>query len=122
MSENGKTVKQKNLKPHLFPPGVSGNPKGRPPKLICLTSIFKELLTQINPNDPLGRQRLYSFAESALAQAENGKEGFFREIYDRIEGKVKQSIEGDINLNITGDMLAKAFREAQDEGEKSLKS
>jgi len=95
-----------NLKQgHGWKPGQSGNPKGRPPKPICLTGLFKELLTEIDPNDTAGRQRCHRFAERALLQAENGNAAYFKEIMDRMEGKVKLPIEaeGIIELRVRYD-------------------
>ena len=36
-------------------PGQSGNPDGQPPKRECLTSLLKEEIEKVNPEDTEGR-------------------------------------------------------------------
>ena len=72
-----------NLK--LWPKGVSGNPLGRP-KLKPLTDLLKEYLE--NP------QNAAALVESLLKEAiKTGNYLHFKEICDRIEGKVAQRVE-----------------------------
>ena len=110
-----------NSGPHRWTKGQSGNLNGRPKSEVCLTTAIKAQLCEIDPNDSQKRTKLEVLAERTIANA-YADVNYLKQIWERIEGKIAQPIEGDINLNITGDMLAKAFREAQNEGEKSLKS
>ena len=84
--------------------GQSGNPKGRPPKNISLTSELKEQLNQVCPHDPQRRTWLQYLVARWLGQAaENAT--YFRELIERLEGKVTQTIESEgglatVNINV----------------------
>lgn len=91
-------VKEKKMprgKP--WQPGQSGNPAGRPPKELCLTSILKEKLLEIpeevdgKPNTE-GKSRGELIVDKAVELATRGDERHLREVWDRIEGKVPQAI------------------------------
>jgi len=46
-----------NLKQHQWKPGQSGNPKGRPPKDISLTTLVKEIGDWAAPKSVLAQYR-----------------------------------------------------------------
>jgi len=100
-----------NLKP--FKPGQSGNPKGRPPGTVGLTSVLREALNNetnfqiytgelINKkNEPTGtmvRIRVQlptakAIASKVLKMATRGNMKAIEFVFDRLEGKQSQPIE-----------------------------
>ena len=88
-------------------PGYTGNPNGRPKNTITLVG---ELLKYLEDN-PAERERLIM---SLVKEAKSGNTGALRDIFDRVDGKVAEKIEGSLNLLITPDMRALAAREMID--------
>lgn len=68
-----------NIERHRFPKGVSGNPKGRPPK----GAAFAELIALIEKT-PGSREAL---AKVWLKEMLRGNFQFYREYLDRSDGK-----------------------------------
>ena len=85
----------KNLKP--FKPGQSGHP-GRTPKDVSLTSLVKKYMEEVpelvggKKNDKTWRELL---VHAWLVGAYKGNSVLFKELLDRLEGKVMQPIGGD---------------------------
>lgn len=79
----------KNLKPH-FKPGKSGNPKGRPPKRNCLTSLLKDAVQETCPQDKEKRTWSEILTERLLKMASKGDLRAMRLIFEYVEGKPKQ--------------------------------
>jgi hypothetical protein len=89
----------------LRPPwkkGESGNPKGRTPKELCLTSIVKaELEAQAKDRagdllfnkDGTPRTWAQVVGTSIVRQAAAGRQVALKELWDRIDGKVPLPIE-----------------------------
>ena len=77
-----------------FAKGQSGNPKGRPPKDLTLTSIIKDLLEKPCPHDSSKTWR-YALAEQWLEQCYRGNPQLIKELIDRLEGKVVQPLGGE---------------------------
>lgn len=84
------------LKP--WPKGVSGNPSGRPKKVI--TDRLDKILAQLLPESEAKRLKLHQGATvgdamvlAVIRQAKRGNVKAFKEITDRIEGKVTEHIE-----------------------------
>jgi hypothetical protein len=94
---------QKNKFPHgnligkQFPKGVSGNPNGRP-KLTRLTEALREQLAEAMPNAP-ERTVAEAIARTLIREAISGNVQAIREIADRTEGKPKQAIDLDLQIN-----------------------
>ncbi len=84
--------KPENLK--SWPKGKSGNPKGRPRKEDCVTSLMREYLETIPEADKKTRTRAQLLVEAAFHWAMKGKDGYFREIMKRLEGNVAQPLVG----------------------------
>jgi hypothetical protein len=80
-----------------FPPGVSGNPNGRP-KLTRLTECLREQLAETMPNAP-ERTVAEAIARTLIREGIGGNVQAIREIADRTEGKPKQSIDLDLQVN-----------------------
>jgi len=86
-----------------FKPGKSGNPGGRPKKLI--SAAYEELANKKVPNDPKGRTYAEVLAEGQFRAAIKGVTQAAKEITDRLEGKAPQPVEvsgpeGDVNLDL----------------------
>lgn len=88
-----KQEKNNRIKKHQWLKGQSGNPNGRPKKVISLTSEMKAQLTEVCPYDPKGRTWLQYLVDRWLAQASDNAT-YFREVIERLEGKVTQPIGG----------------------------
>jgi hypothetical protein len=83
----------------MFQKGQSGNPKGRPRKDVCLTSLVKEELEKIakNPdgspmkdaNGKVVKMTYYDLLARAIVRgAIKGKTVALKELWDRIDGRV----------------------------------
>jgi hypothetical protein len=85
-----------HLAPYQFPPGVSGNPGGRP-KGRSITAYLNEMLerTEIEGVDiPAGSCGAEALALVFFREAVAGKFPFAKEILDRTEGKVPDRYAG----------------------------
>jgi len=70
-------------------PGQSGNPKGRPPKRECITSLLKEAM-----NSPKQKRTWAEVInERLLAMAVEGDLSAMKLIFEYVAGKPKQSEE-----------------------------
>jgi len=85
-----------HLKAHWWKKGQSGNPKGKPKGAISLTAQLRRLMQQnvrVRKNGRIyttttGEQLL----QMAMHAAKAGKFSFFKEIYDRMDGKVSDKL------------------------------
>ena len=80
----------KNLKP--YPKGVTGHP-GQKPKIYSITAAVKELLDTVPPDETKGRTWIQILALAILTQSLKNPT-FFKELIERLEGKVALPIEG----------------------------
>ena len=91
-----------------FPKGVSGNPKGRPKKENCLTDIMREKLAEMDPDTGL-----YTRAEwivlCTYGLALKGNSAALKEVWERMDGKVKEEIEQTVRRSDDSKLLEKAF-------------
>jgi len=78
--------------------GVSGNPLGRPKNEPLLSPEIRRKLREVCPTDPQGRPWLEVLVESLLQQAAIGNPAAIREILERIDGKVAERVQLDIQL------------------------
>ncbi len=74
-----------------FPPGVSGNPQGRP-KLTKLTEALREQLAGINPDAP-EETIAEQIARALISEAKLGNIAAIREVFDRSEGKAPLTLD-----------------------------
>ncbi len=81
-----------NLRP--FEKGNHANPAGRPKKDCSLTSLLKEKIDQLRPGDAKGRTWRQALVDSWLEDAMKSPV-LFKELLDRLEGKVAQPVIGD---------------------------
>lgn len=103
-----------NLK--MFKPGQSGNPGGRPKGSVSPTNELIKLLEE-NPT------RARDMAQRLLDNACKGIDTlpYFKEVANRIDGKVTDKLEVKGHLVITPDMRALAARELTETKEDEAK-
>jgi Family of unknown function (DUF5681) len=82
-----------NLRP--WRPGQSGNPQGRPKKLI--TEATREWLAKVDESTGLTNAQMV--AKAQVEQAIKGETAAYNAVADRTEGKVIQPIAGDADGN-----------------------
>ncbi len=86
----------KNLRP--FQKGNSGNLNGRPPKDVSLTSLLKKYIETTpalidgKPNTKTWRELL---VETWVFASHKGNPVLFKELLERLEGKVTQPVSGE---------------------------
>ncbi len=80
-----------------FPKGISGNPQGRP-KITKLTEALRQQLAETNPDAP-EETIAEQIARALISEAKIGNVQAIREIGDRTEGKPKQAIDLDMQIN-----------------------
>ena len=87
-NDDGRERRLANLRP--FEKGKSGNPKGRP-KSALLTDAVRKRLAESND--------LEAIAKALIGKAKKGDLEAVKIIFDRLEGKPKQSLEMDVSVN-----------------------
>ena len=78
--------------------GVSGNPAGRPKGEPLLTPELKRQLRDPCPMDPLRRPWLVVIIERTMQLALKGNPAALKEVWERIDGRVKENLRLDIQL------------------------
>ena len=87
-------MNNENLTP--FKKGQSGNPKGRPPKEYCLTDILRAQGELEDVETPAGKiARKQAIAQKLWSMAMGGDVQSLKYVYDRIDGKPRESIDLD---------------------------
>ena len=92
--------KQVNIrgKGNPWKPGQSGNPKGRPKKDMSLTSLLKKYLEEVPnvmvDNQPNTRTWRELIVQAWLFGSYRGNATLFKELLERLEGKVAQPLTG----------------------------
>ena len=93
-------------------PGQSGNPKGRPPKAISITSLVKEILDEVpeevkpGVKNTEGKTWAELVAVTLVRGAVEGNSAHLKELLERMEGKVTQPIRAELAPE-TKDYLAR---------------
>ena len=112
-------ISKKNLIP--FKKGQSGNPSGYPTGLPNASTRFRNLLsTRIKGTNPItGEDGFYLVSELMDAKlfqlALKGDLGAIKEVLDRVEGRVTQSIETTINIDpVMVDFAQEVRKEIED--------
>src|SRR5690348_18338869 len=82
-----------NFRPHLFKPGQSGNPGGRPKKK-PLTVELEKILDTVS-HDKAGKTYATRLVEAAVRRAIKKSDFALKEIWERTEGKVPQALAGE---------------------------
>lgn len=78
------------LRQHAFPPGVSGNPTGRPKEI--MGAAYRRALLRKIPNDAEGRIVADAIAEKMITLGLKGDVRAIAEVTDRIDGKPQQAV------------------------------
>ena len=87
-SGSGKVTNLKSWKK-----GGSGNPKGRPKKADCLTSLLKTEIEKIDPEDREERTHKELIVIATMRLARKGNAAALKEVWERMDGKVKDKLE-----------------------------
>ena len=108
-----------NLEKGKFKKGQVANPKGRPPKELCITSILREQLGEPCPYAE-GKTWAEWIARRALELASENP-AYFRELLERLEGKVVQPIESQITTDVVF-IIGKGYADSKpiSEGDRTL--
>jgi len=70
-----------------------------PPKADCLTTLLKEELEKVSPADKEGRTWKELVVIATLKLAMKGNAAALREVWERVDGKVRQDIGVDVDLH-----------------------
>jgi hypothetical protein len=87
-----------------FKPGESGNPKGRPKKKPLTEQLEKQL------DDP---KQAAAAAKAMIGKAKKGDVNAFREVADRVEGKVAIPVEAKLDLGELWREVAESLAKAK---------
>jgi len=85
-----------------FKPGWAGGP-GRPKGSVSLKTLLKQALEKTSLGDqpcPNGRNVAETFVEAVLIHAVAGNPSYMKEVWERVEGKVKETVEHDGEIKI----------------------
>lgn len=104
-TRNTKRKLPEALEKNLWQPGQSGNPGGRP-KRKPISDLYEEIL-----NDPAELEKIRAAVVKALTRGNMAMVLQLKEMSDRVEGKVTQPIEADVNVNLA-DAIAEARKRA----------
>jgi len=99
-----------NSKKRWWKKGQSGNPKGRPRKDVCITSLVKQYLGEI-ADSKTGITHEALAAEALVAGLIDLNPTAVKEVLARVDGAVKQKIEmeGSSSVEISVGDLAREF-------------
>uniref|UniRef100_A0A6M3JXB4 DUF5681 domain-containing protein n=1 Tax=viral metagenome TaxID=1070528 RepID=A0A6M3JXB4_9ZZZZ len=92
--KQGKRALPKAFKESQWGKGQSGNPKGRPVKGDCLTSLLKDEIEKICPDDKDGKTWKELIVIATMRLAIEGNKAALKEVWERVDGKVPQAITG----------------------------
>lgn len=83
--------------------GQSGNPNGRPKKADCLTSLLREEIDKVAPEDAEGRTWKELLVIGTMRFALAGNATALKEIWERMDGKVTQplGVDGADGMEVT---------------------
>lgn len=103
---NPNPVQTEKFKNNTWKKGESGNPKGKPKGSVDTAKLIERILNKIvKTKDPFTGENTEITAKEALvlkqfAQAIQGDHKSFDRLFDRLDGKPKQSVE-QTNINLT---------------------
>lgn len=94
----------KNLRP--FRPGQSGNPSGRP-RTPHLTNIYDDIMTSAKNRREIEKAIFKQLTSGGMAAVL-----LLREIAERLEGRVKDTVEMNVSGSITLEQVLEARKKA----------
>lgn len=105
----------------LWKPGQSGNPKGRPRKEVCVTSLIKQYLGEI-ADTRTGKTHEALLAEAIVAGAIKLHPTALKELLGRVDGSIleRMKIDGSSRVEISIGDLARELAKRQ-KGKKNKK-
>jgi len=86
-----------HLAKHRFKPGRSGNPSGRPKSKPFKEELAKAIAKATKNSRGKTSTNLAQIADSLVREAKSGDVQAIKEIADRLDGKVVQVVEGDVD-------------------------
>ena len=103
-SGSGKVTNLKSWKK-----GQSGNPAGRPKKEDCLTSLMREELEKVDPKDAEKRTHKELIVVATIRLAKEGNSTALKEVWERMDGKVKDKLELETKDSTNARLLAETL-------------
>jgi hypothetical protein len=100
---------------HGWGKGISGNPAGRPKQEPLLTPELRKQLGSVCQTDPQKRIWCVVLIERLMEHAAKGNPAAIKELWERMEGKVKENVQVDVNVlvgKMSDDELEAAVRGA----------
>ena len=101
------------MTPTRFKKGQSGNPQGRPKKADCLTSLLKEEIEKVDPEDKHKRTYKELIVITTMRLAMKGNAAALREVWERMDGKVKDEVVMTGNVSLVQRLIAGRERVAR---------
>lgn len=98
--------------------GKTGNPKGRTPNHVNLTTALKAEIERIVPGDQQNRTWTQLLVLATLKLALQGHPVALKEVWDRVDGKVTQGLE--LHLHMHQEIEARLLRARESAAQRQL--
>jgi Family of unknown function (DUF5681) len=95
------------LEANRFQPGHSGNPAGRPKQIA--TRLMREMASAPVGGGAEGETRLRRIVDRLLVKAESGDLDAIKIVFDRLEGRPRQSVTLDLNERERYEQMVEQF-------------
>lgn len=105
---NTENTEVKQRPAHLFQPGQSGNPKGKPKGARHFSTLIKEAIQKVAEGDDEPADRL--IVKQLVDKAKKGDLSAIDRVLDRVDGKAEQTINLDADIH-TDDGLTQEQKE-----------
>lgn len=109
MEENTENTVIKQRPAHLFKPGQSGNPAGKPKGARHFSTLLKEAILKVAEGDDEPADRM--IVRQLVDKAKKGDLSAIDRVIDRVDGKAEQNINLDADIH-TDDGLTKEEKQA----------
>lgn len=101
---------EKQKPAHLWKPGQSGNPAGKPKGARHFSTLIKEAIQKVAEGEDEPADRL--IVKQLVDKAKNGDLQAIDRVLDRVDGKAEQTINLDADVTTNNDGLTLEEREA----------
>jgi hypothetical protein len=98
---------QKRIIGRPFPPGVSGNPSGRPKGSKNFTTLFEEAVKKLALGETPDDVEM-EILRTGIEKAKAGSFSFYKDIFDRIYGQPTKTID------LTGSLKVQKIQELEE--------